>query len=350
MSLSVETVHPEGQSAGRLPDNAPRVAVIGAGLAGLACAQALRAEGIDARVFEKSRGAAGRMSTRIGEGWQCDHGAQYFTARDPAFRAEVARWCAEGVAAPWAGRIRAIDASGFRVPDPPPLERFVGVPGMTAPARRIAAALPMTTQCEIRALRRDTDGWRLRVDVDDWLPGVFDALVLAVPGPQAGALLEARVPDLAALARNAPMRGAWALMLRYDAPLSLAFDAAFVNHGPLRWVARDSSKPQRGGPETWLLHATPQWSASRLEDAPDKVVAPMVKAFKALGAPDPGAWTAHRWRYADTEPPLQRGCIWDPGASVGLCGDWLDAGKVEGAWLSGRKLARAMSAALRAPR
>ena len=70
------------------------VAVIGAGLAGLSCAQALLQAGHTVHVFDKSRGPSGRMSTRRAEDqsgpWQCDHGAQYFTARDAAFRSEVA--------------------------------------------------------------------------------------------------------------------------------------------------------------------------------------------------------------------------------------------------------------------
>ena len=334
-------------SGERMPwHDAPRVAIVGAGLAGLACARALQADGIAVRVLEKSRGPAGRMSTRQGDGWQCDHGAQYFTARDPDFRAEVTRWCEDGVAAPWAGRIRAIDAGGLRTPNPPPLERFVGVPRMTSPAARLAEGLSVDTHCEIRELRRDPHGWRLRAESAGWLAETFDAVLVAAPGPQAAALLAAHAPEVARIARGAPMRGAWALMLRYDAPLALPFDGAFVNHGPLRWIARDSSKPGREGPETWLLHATPEWSAPRLEAPAEIVAKPMIEAFASLGAPTPAAWTAHRWRYADTAPPLEKGCVWDPDAAVGLCGDWLDAGKVEGAWLSGRKLARRVSASL----
>ena len=63
-------------------------------------------------------------------------------------------------------------------------------------------------------------------------------------------------------------------------------------------------------------------------------------AFAQLGGPVPQAWSAHRWRYADTEPPLQLGCLWDADTGIGLCGDWLNGGKVEGAWLSGRALGR----------
>ena len=167
-----------------------------------------------------------------------------------------------------------------------------------------------------------------------------------MPAPQAVPFLAPHSPALAGLAALARMRAAWALMLRYDAPLDLHFDAAFVNHGPLRWVARDSHKPGRGPGETWLLHATPQWSEAHLEDTPEAVSDALLAAFARLGAEAaPAAWSAHRWRFADTESSLDRNCCWDEDARIGLCGDWLNGGKVEGAWLSGRGLARRIGAA-----
>jgi predicted NAD/FAD-dependent oxidoreductase len=35
----------------------------------------------------------------------------------------------------------------------------------------------------------------------------------------------------------------------------------------------------------------------------------------------------------------RRGGAWRPDIGLGLCGDWLNGGKVEGAWLGGRALA-----------
>ena len=61
------------------------IAIVGAGLAGLSCAARLKELGHHVELFEKSRGPAGRMSTKRGEDWAADHGAQYFTARDPLF-------------------------------------------------------------------------------------------------------------------------------------------------------------------------------------------------------------------------------------------------------------------------
>ena len=140
------------------------------------------------------------------------------------------------------------------------------------------------------------------------------------------------------------MRGSWALMLRCAARIDLPFDAAFVNAGPLRWLARDSSKPGRNGSEageTWLLHAEAEWSEAHLEDDPASITAALLEAFVALGGSAEGITsTAHRWRYADTEPALTQGCWWDATQQLGLCGDWLHGGKVEGAWLSGQALAQ----------
>jgi predicted NAD/FAD-dependent oxidoreductase len=327
----------------------PRVAVIGAGIAGLSCATALQQAGCLVHLFDKSRGSGGRMSTRRADDWQCDHGAQYFTARDSDFREEVARWQQAGAAAPWDARLQVIDADGTR-PLASTLQRFVGTPRMSSPAALLAQSLDFTTGCTIAQLRRTDDGrWRLRSNEHGDLEPHFDAVMLALPSPQVAALLQAsslqaaplpQLPALAELALGAAMTGCWTLMLRFDVAPDLPFDAAFINHGPLRWVCRNNSKPGRSGQETWLLHASPEWSSDHLEQDADTVAVLLLQAFAQVSGPAPDAWTAHRWRYAQPQPALHRGCVWDADIALGLCGDWLNGGKVEGAWLSGRALAR----------
>lgn len=325
----------------------PHFAVIGAGIAGLACAEALQQARVTVSVFDKSRAAGGRMSTRRGDHWQCDHGAQYFTARDPEFRAQVALWQRAGVAADWRPRLQIIDGAAS-VESESAIERFVGVPRMTAPLRFLADSLAVSTQSTIQQLHPHGDGWQLSSAEHGWLQQHFDGVVLALPAPQAASLLRPVASGLAALAGEARMRGSWALMLRFAQSVALPFDAAFVNHGPLRWLARNNSKPGRSGVETWLLHANAEWSEEHLEDQTADVAATLLQEFDRLGGPPPQAWTAHRWRYADSEPALDKVYAWDAASGVGLCGDWLNGGKVEGAWLSGRRLAQAIIAATRA--
>ena len=322
------------------------MAVIGAGLAGLSCAQVLLQAGHSVHVFDKARGPSGRMSTRRGEdehgAWQCDHGAQYFTARDPAFRTEVARWQHAGAAALWDARLASFDGSTWTTPHTA-LERFVGTPRMTSPAawlvKNLGEHARTQWQTTVQKLERHADGWAITSAEHGALSQRYDAVLLAVPAPQVVPLLSPVWPAGAAGAACARMRGSWAVMLRYASPVTMPWDGAFINAGPLRWVARDSSKPGRKGAETWLLHASPEWSDAHLEDSAESVAAALLAAFAALGGPAPSAATAHRWRYADTEPALTQGSGWSASLRLGLCGDWLNGGKVEGAWLSGRALA-----------
>ena len=61
----------------------PTVAIVAAGMSGLACARTLTDQGYAVTVFEKSRGVGGRMATRRTQhDITFDHGAQYFTTRD----------------------------------------------------------------------------------------------------------------------------------------------------------------------------------------------------------------------------------------------------------------------------
>jgi renalase len=350
--MSMPTFHPAS-----LP-----IAIVGAGLAGLSCAQALQQTGHTVHVFDKSRGPSGRMSTRRAEDaqgpWQCDHGAQYFTARDPAFRAEVARWQQASVAALWGARLRSFDGQAWTTPDTP-LDRFVGTPRMTSPCGWLAQQLvagadgaAMTRwQTTVQQLARHADGWALTSAEHGMHAERYAAVLLAVPAPQVLPLWSPVAPEGAALAASARMRGSWAVMLRCATPVTLPLDGAFVNTGPLRWVARDSSKPGRqadgAGPETWLLHASPEWSEAHIECEAAEVLPALLQAFADLGGPPPAQVqaTAHRWRYADTDPALTLGSWWDADARLGLCGDWLNGGKVEGAWLSGQDLARRVAQA-----
>ena len=204
-------------------------------------------------------------------------------------------------------------------------------------------------QTTVQALVPDAEGWTLDTAEHGRLSQRYRAVLLAVPAPQAQPLLAAMAPGGAALALGARMRASWAVMVRCPAPLALPCEGAFINAGPLRWVARDSSKPGRTGPETWLLHASAQWSEAHLEDDAAAVTQQMLAAFTELGGPRPEhvQATAHRWRFADTEPALTLGHWWDADASLGLCGDWLHGGKVEGAWLSGQGLAQRVAQAVR---
>jgi hypothetical protein len=322
-----------------------QIAIIGAGIAGLACASTLQNAGMTVTVFEKSRGPSGRLSTRIGENWQCDHGAQYFTARDTEFYREVQRWQQAGVAALWQPRLQQYDGEHY-TPKVSNCARYVGTPTNTAPAKFLAQSLSVKTETtinKIQRLARQDQGWQLSSIEQGVIDQVFDAVILALPAPQSAALLQQAAPDMAAVATSVAMRGCWSLICRFESALALDFDGLFINGQLLSWVARDSSKPGRTDEhsvETWVLQASSVWSEAHIAHAPEQVAVLMLNEFLKIGGVWPTAYTTHRWRYADAASYLALTSVWDDAAHIGLCGDWLNQGKVQGAWLSGTGLAK----------
>ncbi|WP_374349521.1 NAD(P)/FAD-dependent oxidoreductase [Chitinimonas sp.] len=315
-----------------------RVAVIGAGMAGMACAQRLAAQGVQVDVYEKSRGLGGRMSTRRGDNWQCDHGAQFFTARDPGFMQQVAQWAEAGIVAPWPARMAAYDKAGWRALDDATV-RYVGLPGMNAPVTALAQQITVHRGTQVIAIRQTGTAWAVDCQGGKADTPGYQALALAMPAPQAHALASPWSAELAATAQAVTMLPSWALIGQFaDAPFA-DFDAAFINHGPLRWLARQASKPGRPENHTWLIHANAAWSAAHLDATPEAVAATLFDALKQLGGKAPAEHLLHRWRYADIDQPLAMGSALDRDCRLGMCGDWLNGGKVEGAWLSGRHLA-----------
>jgi photolyase PhrII len=331
------------------PGRAPlRVAIVGAGLAGLTAARILDGQGLETVVVDKGRGPGGRMSSRRESGYRFDHGAQYFTARDPRFRRHVLAWRERGLVAAWQPRIAVIgERPEF---DEAGLERYVAVPGMSAVCADIAGGLP---DCRFgwRAVAAEHDGarWTLRSAAGATVTA--DALIVAVPPEQARELL----PDAGVAERLAgvEMLPCWTVMAVLDRPLLPGHDAAFVNDGPLSWIAGQDSRPGRAAAQAWVLHAGPAWSAAHLErDAADAGRA-VLEAAMALPVAQPAgvveSW-AHRWRYARAREPLQEGAVWFADRRLALAGDWAHGSRVEGAFLSGaaaagRVLAAASNAA-----
>ena len=337
------------EKVGRPARSAPRaVAVIGAGLSGLLCARTLHDQGVDVRLFDKGRGPGGRLATRRAEGFAFDHGAQFFTVRDPRLGRLVESWRAQGLVAEWRPRLVeiALEESGRRV-TPLQLEhpRWVAVPGMSALARHLADGLDLRAPVRVTRLERAGAQWRLwgeDADSPALELGLFDRVALALPPAQAAALLEP-VPALAKTVAQVQLDPCLAVLAGFERPLELGFDAARIQGGPLSWVARNSSKPGRGPGEAWVLHAAPGWSRTFLEGTPEVQGPALLQAFAQVAGralPAPSLVQVHRWRYAQAPAaPLGTACLFDPDTGLGACGDWCGTPRVEGAVLSGLALA-----------
>ena len=319
-----------------------RVAVIGAGISGLAAARTLADHNAEVELFDAGRGPGGRASTRFRDGMSFDHGAQYFTARDPRFIRVVGAWIEQGIVARWNPALATIERPGVVEPKPNRETRFVGVPGMNAIATHLSDTLgdPATVhqRTRIDAVAHDGDAWRLMHE-DGSASGPFDALILAMPPSQAARLLPA-AHAFGTLTERVSMQPCMATMAAFDATIPIEPDGIFVNTDPgaLSWAARDSSKPGRPEGERWVIHAAPEWSRRHLDTDHDTIAETMIDALRdATGAviPEPVFMAGHRWGAALGACDQPEPAPFDRGTNLALAGDWLAGGRIEGAYLSG---------------
>ena len=331
-----------------------RVAVIGAGMAGVTCARSLADAGLKVQMFDKSRGVGGRMATRRVE-WSnqegalqratFDHGSPGFSAHADDFACFVDQALRDGLVAPWLPTM----APGSHAPQGKTTV-WVPVPDMPSLCRGVLADLPILTQCCIDVLRRDPAGWCLEGSGTTVADG-FNAVVVAIPPAQATPLLRPHRSDWALRAQALPMCPGWTLMgITSDDGTALDWDLARPPSGPLSLVVRNDAKPGRGrvpGLAQWVVHASASWSQAQLESSASDVQAALQEAL-AHWLGHPLIWhhaAVHRWRYAAALPAevlSAECCWWDAPSGLGVCGDALGGAGVEGAWLSGRALATAV--------
>jgi renalase len=317
-----------------------RIAVVGAGIAGLACAREIARADVGVTVFEQARGLGGRLATRREGNLAFDHGAQYLTARGQPFSRFIEAAIHTGAVSAWKPRIREDERSW----DAPIDDWYVGVPGMSAALRPMARHVELQAGVGVRELRVGQRGWELVTDAGK-APRVFDAVAVAIPAPQALTLL---TPVGRSFQRIAGVRMApsWTAMMSFDAPIDAGADVRRWTSGPVTWAACDSSKPGRpAGPQCWVVHASREWSREHLEADAEEVAQSLLREFSSstgLSPPAPSSLRAHRWRHAFVEQPLGSACIVDEECAVGACGDWCVAPRVEAAFVSGRALARSL--------
>ena len=316
--------------------SAPLVAVVGAGLAGAACARALAAGGAQVEVHDRGRAPGGRLASPRIDGRPVDLGGSYLTVRDAGFRRVVDDWLARGLARPWTDAFHVATPDGLGEVKRGPVR--YGTPlGLRSLVADLLEGLDVRTGSTVTAVGPGpvVDG------------RAYDAVVLAMPDPQALRLLDASLASERAALEGRVWEPVLALAAAWDERTwDETLDGCFV-HGSdvLAWIADDGRR--RGDDAAVLVaHSTSPLAAARLED-PDSAGGLLIdRVRQVLAIASPPRWArVQRWTYARPAEPREADHHLGP-ARVGVCGDGWGSPRAETAWRSGTALARALLEAL----
>lgn len=312
-----------------------KIAIIGAGLAGLTAANLLKKHA-HIRVFEKSRGPGGRMATRYAEEFHFDHGAQFFQAKTDEFRNFINPMIKEGIIKEWHARFVEFENSKMvssRAWDSE-VPHYVGVNGMNEIGKYLSKNIDIHYNSKVTPVNEGA-GWKI-IDEQGKSLGYFDWVIVTAPAEQTVKLLPSNFEGLSEIS-SIKMTGCFSLMLGFEKPLSLYFDAALVRDADISWISVNSSKPGRLESFCLLVHSTNKWADSHIEDDVQQVLDYLVnEASKVIGHDLNIAShkAIHRWRYANIGKQEGKKYFIDPKLKIAACGDWCIQGRIESSFTS----------------
>jgi renalase len=333
------------------------VAIIGAGLAGLTCAQQLHQAGYSVIVVEKSRGVGGRVATRRLHHTCADHGVRYLEAQGKRSKQLISRLETRSILQVWTDTIYNLKTnselgsldSGSNIP------RYVAPEGMTAIAKYLAVGLEIWLNRRMQSLTpTDNSTWNLTLEpqLESQNELQVKAVVMAIPAPQALMLLEPLAPNFLTAGfldnlRSVEFDPCLSVMAGYPAQrqeelehLNPAWKACTLQDSDLAWIGLDSSKRKSPQMPIFVLQSSAEFAKLHLDTEDLNSVGQLLLSHAAqllipwLDTPD---WfQVHRWRYAFPSHCLNKEYL-DEKTSIPLicCGDWCGGNLIENAIVSG---------------
>ncbi|SMF77287.1 NAD(P)/FAD-dependent oxidoreductase [Pseudobacteriovorax antillogorgiicola] len=312
-----------------------RIAIIGTGIAAAAINHRL-ANRYQLAFYEKARGVGGRMSHRFVNGvGDFDHGAQFFTARDPEFKSVLEPYLKLGLILPWEAKLAYLKESG----EIEPARKEARYVASTANSlvKELLQGASIKTRTRITSLRKDGPQWYLVSENDEDL-GPFDYVITTAPSVQSQAILG----DHWQLSILPPMKPCFCVMLGLSPETNLAWQGAFVKDPILSWFASNNSKGRKADELCLTLHGAEEWSSHYEPKQAHDMEEILVKRFLKLFQLDNATIThrsSHYWRYARPAAAYEQAYLWNPDLNLAMAGDIFNGGRVEGAFLSGLQLA-----------
>ncbi|MDE5077462.1 MAG: FAD-dependent oxidoreductase [Trichodesmium sp. St2_bin6] len=345
------------------------IAVIGAGIAGLVCAQELQQAGYSVLVLEKSRGVGGRMATRRVLGSRADHGVRYLEPTNKFLQQLINNLetqknspDAEPILRLWTDKIYQLTQ-----PQKPllPIAKncYIAPQGMNSVGKFLAQNLDIWFSRRVQTIQPIAEkNWCLKLEITNDAATekptevIAKAIVLAIPAPQALMILEKPVaeiqPEFIQRLGFVEYDPCITVMAGYSPALQKKLPEwqaiVLPNDEYLNWVGLDSSKRPYPTQPIFVIQSSAKFATTHL-DSPD--LQPLGKELLEYTAQQLLPWLSspewlqvHRWRYAFCRQPLDVACLTTklPLPLLGA-GDWCGGNNIESAFASGLAAANSLS-------
>jgi len=320
-----------------------RVAIVGAGIAGLSSARALRKHGVEVVLFEAGDRVGGRVCTFARNGWIADMGLQTYTPRRTSLQEALDFAGSEALEIP--GDIylqedgRILPGSEERNREP----RFTFLKGNHHLLEILAEGLEIRLSARVEAIVPGRKGGYTVAGEP------FDGVILTPPLPDAARLLET-----AGDKRNlggASYRSCISIALGYEKALAPRPYYALLSRNrmdPVLWISLEQFKCGGRCPSVsslFVMQTGPSYSRSHFDRPDGDILRLATGRIETLFGPDfaePAWYHIVRWKRSQPERVVLFENANAAGGRLIVAGDGTLAGRAENAYETGRLAARLM--------
>lgn len=312
------------------------IIIIGSGIAGLSAANYLSSKKFNVTVLDKGKYPGGRISTRRGEDFIFNHGAQFFTAKSNEFKKICNRAVNDNVLVNW------VDSKK---------NRFIGNPDMREFSLWLSQNLTIFQENVVERLDYN-EQFIVNTNKKKF---TCDGLIITAPSSQTASLIKNLDETFHELIEKVEYFPCWCVMLSLR---DMSLKNFYIDEKSIfNWIVSENNKIKNQLNHNCLtIHTNERFSVENLDEtkevALDKIVQEFTKIYQ-VKTQDIIYKNIHRWRYAKVKKPFpQEENKISKKIPFGIAGDWCppsqdkhyngNGQRVEDAYLSGIECSKSL--------
>jgi len=334
------------------------IGIIGASISGLIAGKLLAQAGHEVTIYEKSEQFGGRLATRFfGENneFSVDFGAPYLEVATPAFRELAVELTEKGLLQPWGGDFRFYDGERMLDQNPNGITNPVVTSrkGMSAIGTWLARWSDIRLNSKVGGItyigknRTKKRAWMINLTSREVIGA--DAIIIALPAPQAYGILGSTVDETNALKivreiDEIAYQKTYSLAAGYGNREIPDWQGIACNRSPLEFISNEGLKKEGKQGCQFVMHSTDEFVQKHLHSTKDQIINEMLSAFAGIA----GGWATspewvdlNQWNYKAPFKTVDRPFfeLEEEDSPLALVGDYFKGSGAAYAVQSGRLLA-----------